>query len=195
MLTADEVVRSLRGSFRLIQREADGLRAFDISIAGFWRSFAAIVLTLPAFVALLAERRLDAGLLVSGSGLFDDGGLVVREALVFIAGWIGFPLVMIGFVRLMGLERRYVGYVVAYNWSTVIAAFVLAFPAALHVFGLATPALAAFYTFAFGIIVVQYRWFLARTALRITSGLAVLVVGLDLLTDIGITSAVSALVG
>ena len=182
ILTADEVVRSLKGSFRLIQREADGFRAFDVSIAGFWRSFAAIVLTFPAFVALLAERRLDAG-------------LVLREGLVFVACWIGFPLVMVGFVRLMGLERRYVGYVVAYNWSTVIAAFVLAFPAALHVFGLATPALAAFYTAAFGIIVVQYRWFLARTALCITSGLAGLVVGLDLLVNVAITWGVGALLG
>lgn len=195
ILTADEVVRSLKGSFRLIQREADGFRAFDVSIAGFWRSFAAIVLTFPAFVALLAERCLDAGPMLTGGGLFDDAGLVLREGLVFVACWIGFPLVMVGFVRLMGLERRYVGYVVAYNWSTVIAAFVLAFPAALHVFGLATPALAAFYTAAFGIIVVQYRWFLARTALCITSGLAGLVVGLDLLVNVAITWGVGALLG
>ncbi|HLN07448.1 MAG TPA: hypothetical protein VK281_00550 [Xanthobacteraceae bacterium] len=193
ILTLDEVIRSLKGSFRLIQREADGFRAFDISIAGFWRSFAAIVLTLPAFVALLAERRLDAGPMVGG--LFDDAGLVLREVLIFIACWIAFPLVMIGFVRLMGLERRYVGYVVAYNWSTVIAAFVLAFPAALHVLGLATPALAGFYTAAFGVIVVQYRWFLARTALCITSWLAGLVVGLDLLVNVAITWGVGTLVG
>jgi hypothetical protein len=194
ILTADEVVRSLKGSWRLVQREADGLRAFDVSVAGFWRSFAVIVLTLPAFVALLAERRLNAGL-TPGGGLFDDAGLTLREAMIFLAAWIGFPVVMAGFVRLMDLERRYVAYVVAYNWSTVIAASVLAFPAALHVLGLATPALAAFYTFAFGIIVLQYRWFLARTALRITSGLAAVVVGLDLLVDFGVTSAVSAVVG
>jgi len=41
ILTADEVVQSLKGSFRLIRREADGLRAFDVSVGGFWRSFAA----------------------------------------------------------------------------------------------------------------------------------------------------------
>jgi len=195
ILTADEVVRSLKGSFRLIQREADGLRAFDVSIAGFWRSFAAIVLTFPAFVALLAERRLDAWPRAPGGGLLDDPGLVLCEGLIFVACWIGFPLVMIGFVRLMGLERHYVGYVVAYNWSTVIAAFVLAFPAALHVFGLATPALAAFYTAAFGVIVLQYRWFLARTALCVTSGLAGLVVGLDLLVNVALTWGVGALIG
>jgi hypothetical protein len=193
ILTADEVVRSLKGSLRLIQREADGLRDFDVSIEGFWRSFAAIVLTLPAFVALLAERRLASGL-APGGGLFDDPGLALGEALAYLATWFAFPLMMIGFVRLMGLERRYVGYVVAYNWSSVIASFVLALPAMLHVLGLATPSLAAFYTLAFGLVVLQYRWFLARTALSITSGLALLVVGLDLLVDIAIATASHALV-
>jgi len=53
----------------------------------------------------------------------------------------------------------------------------------------------AFYTAAFGIIVVQYRWFLARTALCITSGLAGLVVGLDLLVNVAITWGVGALLG
>ena len=192
ILTADEVVRSLKGSVRLIQREADGLRDFDVSIEGFWHSFAAIVLTMPAFIALLAERRLASGL---GPGLFDDPGLAIGEAFAYLAAWFAFPLVMVGFVRLMGLERRYVGYVVAYNWSTVIASFALAIPATLHVLGLATPALAAFYTLAFGVIVLQYRWFLARTALSVTSGLALLVVGLDLALDIGIATVARALVG
>jgi hypothetical protein len=195
LLTADEVVRSLSASFRLVRREAEGFQAFDTSIAGFWRSFATILLTLPAFLALLAERRFDAGLAVPGSGLFDDMGLVFRSALVYLAAWIAFPILMIGFVRLMGLERRYVGYVVAYNWSTVIAAFVIGFPAALHVLGLATGALAVFYTLAFGFIVLQYRWFLAHIALRVTGGLAALLVALDLAVDLGLGSAVRALIG
>jgi hypothetical protein len=187
MLTADEVVRSLRGSLRLIQREADGFHAFDTSIGGFWRSFAAIGLTAPAFVALLAERRLDAGL--AAGRLLDDPGLVLQEAFIYVAAWVTFPLLMIGFVRLMGLQRRYVGYVVAYNWSSVILTFVLAFPATLHVLGLATATHAAFYTFAFGIVLLHYRWFLARTALHVTGGLAAAVVGLDVLIDLGLTSA------
>lgn len=195
ILTADEVVQSLKGSFRLIRREADGLRAFDISIAGFWRSFGAILLTAPAFLALLAEQRLEAGLGAAGSGLFDDVGLVIRAASIYLAAWIVFPILMIGFVRLMGLERRYVGYMVPYNWSTAIAAFVVAFPAALHVLGLATGALAVFYAIAFGFIVLQYRWFLARTALSITSGLAMLIVALDLMVNIGLGSAARAFAG
>jgi hypothetical protein len=193
ILTADEVIQSLKGSIRLIQREADGFYAFDVSVAGFWRSFGAILLTAPAFVSLLAEQRLETGIAVAGSGLLDDAGLVVRAGVIYLAIWIAFPVIMIGFVRLMGLERRYVGYVVAYNWSSVIAAFVVGFPAALHVLGLATGALAIFYTIAFGFIVLQYRWFLARTGLSITGGLAAAVVLLDLLIYLGLGSAAHAL--
>jgi hypothetical protein len=194
ILTADEVVRSLKGSLRLLQRQPDGIRAFDTSFEGFWRSFAAILLTAPAFIVLLAEQRLNAGLLVPGSGLLDDGALAAREAFVFVAPWIAFPLVMIGFARLMGLERRYVGYMVAYNWSGVIAAGVLAGPALLHVLGLATPGLATFYTLTFGIILLQYRWFLARAVLGVGGGLAALLVAVDIGLDLGVTSVVRLLV-
>jgi hypothetical protein len=194
ILTADEVVRALKGSFRLLRREHDGFRAFDTSFEGFWRSFAAMILTLPAFIVLLAERRLEAGLVLADSGLFDDTALVAREALVFVVPWIAFPLVMIGFVRIMHLEQRYVGYIVAYNWSGVIASVVFAGPAMLHVLGLATAAHAIFYTFASCIILVQYRWFLARAALGVSGGLAAAIVAIDITVDLGVTSALRLLV-
>jgi len=195
ILTADEVVRSIRGSCRLIQREADGLRAFDTSFEGFWHSFAAIILAAPAFVVAVADARLIAGKAVPGAGLFDDIGLVAREALVFVMPWIAFPALMIGFVRLMGLDRRYVGYVVAYNWSAVIVAIVLAVPALLHALGLATTALATFYALAFSIVLLQYRWFLACTALGVTGGVGLLVVGLDVATSFAATTVVRTLIG
>jgi hypothetical protein len=192
ILTADEVVRSLKGSLRLIRREHDGLRAFDTSVDGFWRSFAAVILAAPAFIVLLADQELRAGRFVPG-GLFDDAWFVAREAAVFIAPWVLFPLLMLGFVRVMGLERRYVGYVVIYNWSGVIAAVLFAVPALLHVLGMATDAHAAFYAFAFSIILVQYRWFFARAALGLSADLAAAVVAADFLLAGGAAAAIRAL--
>jgi hypothetical protein len=180
ILTADEVVRSLKGSWRLIRREREGLSAFDASFEGFWRSFAAVILAMPAFIIILADQELRAGRLVPG-GLFNDAWFVGREAAVFVAPWILFPLLMAGFVRVMGLERRYVSYIVIYNWSGVIAAGIFAVPALLHVLGMATAALAAFYTLAFSIILVQYRWFFARAALGLSWDLAAAVVIADFL--------------
>jgi hypothetical protein len=192
ILTADEVLRSLKGSLRLVRRHPDGLRAFDASVEGFWRSFAAILLAAPAFIVLLADQELRAGRLVAG-GLFADAWFVAREAAVFVAPWVLFPLFMLGFVRIMGLERRYVGYIVIYNWSGVIAAAIFAVPALLHVLGLATGAHAAFYTFAFSIILVQYRWFFARASLGLSADLAAAVVAADFILAGAAAAAIRAL--
>ena len=192
ILTADEVVRSLKGSLRLIRREREGLSAFDTSVEGFWHSFAAVILAIPAFIVLLADQEFRAGRFVAG-GLFDDAWFVAREAAVFLAPWILFPLLMAGFVRVMGLERRYVPYIVIYNWSGVIGAVIFAVPALLHVLGMATGAHASFYTFAFAIILVQYRWFFARAALGLSADLAAAVVAADFLLASGAGTVIRAL--
>src|SRR3954453_7438197 len=98
ILTADEVSRSIAGSLKLLNRNEEGLRAFEVSIPAFWRSFAAILLTAPAFVAALAEVRVERGL-PTAAGLVSSPGLVLPEAALFRAGWIAFPLAMIAILR------------------------------------------------------------------------------------------------
>ena len=63
IVTADEVNRSFRGTLDLLNSRAEGLQSFDMSERGFWHSFAAIWLTLPAYVVSLAFERLRLGLL------------------------------------------------------------------------------------------------------------------------------------
>lgn len=193
MLTADEVRRSLLGSLRLLNRDAGGIAAFEVSIAGFWRSFAAILLTAPAFVIALAEDRVEQGLPLE-QGLFASPAIVAHEVLISVAGWIAFPLVMIAVARRLGLGPVYVGYVIAWNWSAVLAALVLAVPAALHALGLATEGLALLFAFAFSVILIHYRWFLAKTALGVSGGVAMLLVLLDLSVNELVAGAISALV-
>jgi hypothetical protein len=193
LLTADEVGRSLKGALRLLQREADGLLVLDTSVEGFWRSYAAILLTAPAFVAVLADKRVGLGL--PAADLFGDSALVLCQAAAYLAAWIAFPVLMTGFARFMNLERAYPGYVVAYNWSNVIAAAMLALPAALHALGLATPAHALLYTAAFLLVLVHYRWFLARTALGVSNGLAALIVAIEIVSQFAILMAARAAFG
>lgn len=178
MLTADEIGRAISGSLKLLNRNAEGYEGFEVSIPAFWRSFAAMVLTAPAFVTALAFDRMQLGL-PAEAGLFADGWVVAREGLVAGLAWIVFPLLMIGVVRRLGLGSRYVGYIIAYNWSAVITTAIFALPTALYVLGLATYGLSILYAVAFGIIVAQYRWFLAKTSLGISGGLAALIVAAD----------------
>ena len=185
ILSADEIGRSLAGSYRLMSRDATGMKEFEISIAGFWRSFAAILLTAPAFVIALAEDRLRAGLPLE-AGLFADGGIVATQIAALLGGWLVFPLAMIAIVRRLGLGHRYIGYIVAWNWSVVLATMMLSVPQALHVLGLATTSLAVVYAIAFMVIVAHHRWFLAKAALGISGGLA----GLLVLVDLGLSGVV-----
>src|SRR6478735_5509640 len=71
LITADEIARSLSGSLKLLNRDEEGLKAFEISIPAFWRSFGAILLTAPAFVVALADGRVEQGL-PSEAGLFSS---------------------------------------------------------------------------------------------------------------------------
>jgi hypothetical protein len=190
MLTADEIGRAISGSIKLLNRDAEGYEGFEISIPAFWRSFAAAVLTAPAFVTALAFDRKQLGL-PAEEGLFADGWLVAREAVTAGLAWMAFPLAMIWVVRRLGLGRRYIGYIIAYNWSAVITATIFALPTALYVLGLATYGLSIVYAVAFGVIVAQYRWFLAKTSLGISGGLA----GLIVCADFGINGLIGAIVG
>ena len=186
LLTADEVSRSLSGSLKLLNRNPEGLGHFEVSVAAFWRSFAAILLTAPAFVVSLAEDRLNEGL-PAEAGLFSAPELVFHEAILLVGCWLAFPLAMVAVVRRLGLGHRYVHYVITWNWSVVIAATLLAVPSALHVLGIANSGLVALCGLAFGIIIVQYRWFIAKAALGVPGGVAALVV----LLDVSLSSAVA----
>jgi hypothetical protein len=191
-LTTDEIGRGLSGSVRLLQKDHAGLAQFDVSLGGFWRSFAAIALAAPALVIFVARARLEEG---AASGVeMDASSLLLHETIPFALSWIAFPIAMIGFVRLMGLQRRYVPFVVAYNWTSVVAVGILSVPSLLRVVGLATPSLALLFAAGFGIIVAHYRWFMARAVLGISGGLAAVVVAYDVAVTGVVATLFSAIV-
>lgn len=193
ILTADEVGRSLSGSIKLLNRDPEGLSAFDTSISAFWHSFAAIVLTAPAFVVALAEDRAALGLPLE-AGLFADTWLVGYEIVGLVLGWIAFPLAMIAVVHRLSLGHRYIRFVIAYNWSAVLAATIFAIPNFLLLIGFATPGLSALFAFGFAIIVAQYRWFIAKSALGVSGFVASGLVMLDFGLNCSISAALAALI-
>ena len=75
-LAAEDVTRSLRGSWHLMTRGAEALEELDLTRDGFWRSFLAFALMLPATIAILAAVRLLAGL-PNSAGLFRSPALSV----------------------------------------------------------------------------------------------------------------------
>ncbi|HEU6442225.1 MAG TPA: hypothetical protein VFF38_07680, partial [Microvirga sp.] len=107
IVTADEVNRSLRGTLDLLHSRAEGLKSFDMSERGFWRSFAAIWLTLPAYVVSLAFERLRLGLLEPDRSLLGNIWIDLVVALGHVAGFVALPLAMIWITRSLNLTKAY----------------------------------------------------------------------------------------
>lgn len=127
MAGTSEIQRNLAGAWRLMTGRADGLRLLDLSADGFWDSFMAIPVALPA---------LAIGWLMSANGLADpDTGrlsIVLKLAVVDLAVWIAPLVVFVVAVPQLGLADRVSQFVVAYNWGEALLSW-LALPVVLVV--------------------------------------------------------------
>lgn len=169
IVTADEVNRSFKGAIDLLNSRTEGLKAFNMSERGFWRSFTAIWLTMPAYIVALAFERARLGQLQPGSGLLDNVWVDLVVAFNHVASFVALPVAMIWIARRFRLTDRYVPFVIVTNWINVIGLLVMSLPAMLLLLGLATPALASLFSLAFAIILVRVQWFATKLTLGVES--------------------------
>ena len=125
MAGTSEIQRNLAGAWRLMTGRADGLRLLDLSADGFWDSFMAIPVALPA---------LAIGWIVSANGLVDgESGrlsIVLTLAIVDLVVWIAPLIVFVVAAPQLGLSDRVSQLVVAYNWGEALMSW-LALPVVL----------------------------------------------------------------
>ncbi|TIT02834.1 transporter [Mesorhizobium sp.] len=127
MLSSDETYASLTGAWRLMLGKADGLRLLDISADGFWNSFFAIVVAVPALIVGWVGLANEIGDPDAFAGRFS---MLIRLATVDIGAWV-LPLVGLALIApRAGIGGRFVHYVVASNWASAITAWMM-LPAAL----------------------------------------------------------------
>jgi hypothetical protein len=181
-----EVLRSLYGAYRLAFLDQSGLAHFNLSVDGFWRSFFAAVLVAPAFAVLIGQK------LVARVEPFDPGWAVLVQILAYGLSWAAFPLVAVGLTRLLSLSHNYVPLIVALNWGAVLQVTVLL---AAVIVGLALPGVLE------GLImllvtggVLFYQWFVIRSALQTTGGIALMVVLIDLVLNAAISVSAERLI-
>jgi hypothetical protein len=170
-----EVQLAVGGALRLAIGDRRGLASFDASIDGFWRSFRAAFLCYPLYLLLLALRVTAAQ--------WDNAGvatILVVETIGYAISWVAFPLLMLPVAQRLDRDSRFLGFMVAYNWSqipqTVLFVIVGLDGAAgmLSLSGLQSAELLA------TVAVLVYEWYIARVALAIGGGQATLVVVIDL---------------
>jgi hypothetical protein len=187
IVTADEVNRSFKGAIHLLNSRSEGLKSFDMSERGFWRSFAAIWLTLPAYIISLAIARMRLGAVPDGA-LLDNLWVDAVVALGHVGGYIALPLTMIFIARSFRLSSRYVPFVIVTNWISVIGLLVLSVPAMLLLLGWATPSLASLFSLAFAVILVRIQWFATKETLGLSSISALGIVLFGILLNSGVGS-------
>jgi len=195
IVTADEVNRSFRGTLDLLNSRSEGLKSFDMSEHGFWRSFTALWLTLPAYVVSLAFERLRLGLLQPDRALLDNLWVDIVVAFGHVAGFIALPVAMIWVVRWLRLETAYVPFVIVTNWISVIGMLVLSVPAILMLLGWAPPGLASLFSLAFAIVIVRMQWFATKATLGLSSLPALGIVVLGIVLNAAVASAMRSLLG
>lgn len=187
MPSAQEIRASLRGALRLFLFDPHGVAYFNVTIEGFWRSFFAAVLIAPLYFTIvvierdLAKGLIDAGLVTGPVAVPTLKQTLVAEAFAYPANVVAFPLAMVGIARILKVTGRYVPYVIAYNWSSVIVVTLRLLPLALFASGLLGAGAAATPIFVTFLVVLIYRWYLARVALGVGGATAFALVLIDLM--------------
>ena len=185
MPTSAEVAHYLQGAWLLAQGNRRGFDFFDLSVEGFWRSFSAALIVAPAYLLLLLERY-------AATGWPEQTILaLVAETVAYFLGWALFPIIAIFITRLLGLTARYIPLIVAANWSSVLQ--VVLYTAAVTV-SLALPRdLRAPILLSATLAILAYQWFVVRTALQTTAGIAASIVIIDVLLAVAMNRAVDGL--
>lgn len=175
LLAADDITRSLRGSWRLMSAGPIALAEFDLSRQGLTRSWLAAILTVPAMIAVLAAENRMAGL-SNASGLFQSLPLVMAVMASQIAAFIMVPTLLAGLAPHLLRSPAFGSFVIAWNWTEILCASLFALPALVFAIGWSTPVIAGMQWLAFAAVSARLRYATAAATLGPERGVALLVV-------------------
>lgn len=170
MPSSGEIQQYLTGAWRMMIGKADGLRLLDLTVDGFWNSFFAIVIALPALVVgwVAAANELSQIAGISGSKL----SIVVRLAVIDLAAWI-LPLVALAAVASRaGLADRFVNLVVAGNWATALIVWIMLPPSLLGLLWPDASDASALVSLVLFILTIVLSWRMTNVAIGRGPGVA-----------------------
>ncbi len=163
----------LTGAWRLARLDRGGMRYFDATLDGFWRSFQAAIVAAPPYLLLLLLGTDDHPL------SSDPVRATLVEAIGYVINWTAFPLAAWYLARVFHCTHRYLGFIVAYNWSTVLQVLAFVPVALLSVADIVPDDIVVILAFLVTGIMVYYRYFITRTALGVEALPALGFVALD----------------
>ncbi len=179
--SATETAYALYGAWRLLRGDRGGHQYFELSERAFWQSFFAAVIVAPghAVLVLLHLRAAELGA--------DILSIFLIHALAYAMSWTAFPLAAFYLSQGLDREERWLGFVVALNWSKVLQMAIYLPMALLAASGLAGPGGGAVFSLVGLGAVLVYQWWVTRTAFDIAGMPAAGLTGVDVVLGILIT--------
>lgn len=162
MPSADDIQTYLAGVWKLMNGRSEGLRQLDLSIDGFWNSFFAILVALPAlgvgWVSFANE-------LAGGDPFAYRLWILAKLAVVDMVSWVGPIIVFAAVAKPVGLVDRFVPYVVASNWASAAFAWLLLPPSLIDLFWPESVELTDLVSLVVVILTLVLAWRLTNTVI------------------------------
>ena len=173
MITPGEISRSVFGAWLLARFNASGLTLFENTLEGFWRSFWAAAIILPAYAILITIRNSGATIGVGAGTAF------FVHSVAYVIGWMAFPFVMYYVAQMFNRSQWYFRYIAAYNWSVVLQLTLMLVVSLAGASGMVPVAVVGAATVIVVIFILVYQGFIAHVALQATLPGAAGIVFLD----------------
>lgn len=110
------ILRNLRGVWQTMQGRRQGLKAMDVSGEGVWRSFQAVLVSLPMLWATWISALRD----IEPHSTLTPASIMLRLAFADGVAWV-LPIALFSLIaRPAKLTRRAAHFVVTNNWGSVI---------------------------------------------------------------------------
>ncbi|MVA98287.1 transporter [Nitratireductor sp. CAU 1489] len=190
MPSAQDIQTYMTGAWRLMMGKPEAVRLFDLSADGFWNSFYAIVVAVPALTVGWASFAGDFA--VGASGRF---GIVFLLGVIDLATW-ALPLVVLALVaKPLGVGDRFVAYVVASNWGSALLIWLMLPATLVRLLAPGAEDLAALLSLLAFLVTMALSWRLTNAVIDRGAGLATGVFTLMLALSIGVLLTLQALFG
>lgn len=193
MPRSEDIHRYLLGAWRMMTGRRDGLRLLDLSLDGFWNSFFAIIVALPVMLAGWVSMAADLTGVDASFAL--RLSMVLRLAIVDIGAWL-VPVVALAVAApYIGVRDRFVPYVVASNWGSVLYAWFMLPPNLLRLIWPDATEPVTLLALIIFLICLALSWRLTDAAIGKGAGIATAVFAGMLIASIVTLFALQALLG
>lgn len=184
-----EIVSYLHGAVRLALLDRGGMGHFANTPEACWRSFQAALLAAPLFFLIKANAPPE---MLAKIGTLH--GFFI-EALTYAISWLLFPLVMFYVTGAFGRQDRYFAYIGAYNWASLLTAFLFFAAFLMGQIGIVDSATVTNMYYVLNFVMTLYVGIVAWIALEVRAITAAGIVMLDFIISVSILTIANRMMG